>query len=177
MYWNKLTQSSPPASCSTIHLQSIVHRRSQSGKMNTKPGACRWSSHLSVSTPLPMVNFAIFLPLLHPPHYLPLFMVHFFLWPPSPNYQWFHIHSFAVQPFDHNAIACFPDLMPSLWSILCGPRTFCVTVRFLPDTFLMNQLCYKCPCGHIVYLQYFGLGKCYCHELNVKWEFVSWCVQ
>lgn len=44
------------------------------------------------------------------------------------DYQWFHTHSFAVQPFDHNAIDCFPDSMPSLWSILCGPATSCPVI-------------------------------------------------
>lgn len=43
---------------------------------------------------------------LHLPHFLPLFMVHFC---DPHDCQWFYTHSFAVQPFDHNAIACLPD--------------------------------------------------------------------
>lgn len=50
----------PSLFCSMTHLQNIVRRRLQSGKMNTKPGADRWSSHLSVSILLQMVNCAIF---------------------------------------------------------------------------------------------------------------------
>lgn len=57
-----------------------------------------------------------------PPTFL---TAHFFSGTPSPHdCQWFFtLIVFAVEPFDHNAIACLPDSMPSLWSILCGPRT------------------------------------------------------
>lgn len=121
-------------------LQSIVHRRLLSGKMNTKPGADRWSSPLSVLTPLQMVNFAIFCLhytfLIAPPH-RPLSQCTF-LWPPS-DYQWFHTLRFAVQPFDHNAITCYPDLIPSLWSILCGSKNILsFHVFMLQSAFVSN---------------------------------------
>lgn len=108
-----------------IHLRSIVHRRLQSGKMNTKPGACRWSFHPSDLIPLQMVNFANFVFFWYmlrivAPFWLALF-INVCLW----------CHSSCVQPFDHIAVACFSDLMPALWSVLCGPRTVCVMVCVL----------------------------------------------
>lgn len=84
-------------------------------------------------------KFCSFFVLITPSPFPPPFTVHFFATPMTTN--GFHTCSFAVQPFDHNTIACFPDPMPSPWSILCGPTTFCVIVCFLPNTrsaFLSN---------------------------------------
>lgn len=52
---------------SMIPLRSTAHRRLQIGKMNTRPGADRWSSHPSVSTRLQMVKFVIIFVLIKTP--------------------------------------------------------------------------------------------------------------
>lgn len=139
------------------HLQSIAHKRSQIGKMSTKPGADRWSSHLSVSTLLQMVNFPlIFVYITSSPFPLPVHGTH--------DYQWLHTHSFAVQPFDHNAITCFPDLMPSLWSILCGLRTFLCLYMFSSQYMIYIWIIFQlrnkqCLCGLRVSFLLFWFGK------------------
>ena len=171
---NTLTLYTTSVFSSTTRLQNIVHRRLQSGKMNTKPGADRWSSLLSVSTPLQTVNLAIFC--LHYSFPIPSPFSRFtFLWPPWQ--QWFHAHGFAVEPFDHNAITCFPDLMPSPWSILCGPRTFChCTFSSYYMICTCIQLCNTCLYGLIGYLQVIVLEKYYCHEFIVQSEsFILMC--
>lgn len=149
------------------HLQSIAHRRLQSERMNTKPDAGRWSFHLSVSTLLQMVNFVTLCLYYTFPISFPFFHGSLFCGPH--DYNWFQTHNFTVQPFDHNAIACFPDLMPSLWSILLWSKYICVIVCLLPlSAIVLNFATHVAVCT--VYLWQFCLGKYCSHDFGEKNE-------
>lgn len=114
--------------CSTTHLQSIVHRRLQSGRMNTRLGADRWSSLLSVSTPLQMVNFVLLWP--------------FYIFPsslPPPPFFFFFFSVFCTNSFYCSTLRpqcnslpprlnAFPVVNPFLMYILC--RCFSPTINF-----------------------------------------------
>lgn len=122
---------------STIPLRSTVYRRLQIEKMNTKPGADRWSSHLSVSTRLQMVKFVIIFPLITT---LPICC----------TLSWFtRNHWLAVLPFDCNAILCSHHYCFPLVS------SYCITPRhYLIAVFLFSFLlfCLFCDCHFIYFL-------------------------
>lgn len=56
----------------------------------------------------------------------PLFMVHFSCDPSPPHVtsNGFTCIVLLFNPSTTMQSLCFPDLMPSLWSILCGPNIF-----------------------------------------------------
>lgn len=85
----------------------------------------------------------------------PFFSVYSFMTPPP-----------HVQPFDHNAITGYPDLMPSLRSILCGHKyTLSLHIFFIQFIFVCNFV--MCQYGFLSYLGNNIVSKWhFCHSVT-----------
>lgn len=136
-----------------IHLQSIVHRRLLSGKMNTNNVAFRWSSLLSVWTLLQMVNYSFSLCLPHFPQFSWVT-----LWHPSMMTSGF-TYSFTVQPFDHNAITCYPNYVVPVVNPLVVLEDF-VVAPFSLYFELVFTIAYVSLWGHILFMHKWQFCHC-----------------